>query len=131
MASTWTVLIVDDDPAMRQLGRARLEKLGLIVTEAADGRQAIEVFKQCQADLVLLDASMPKMDGFEACQRIRKLRFGDDIPIIMVTAFASSDSAKQAIAAGATEFVTKPINWADLGARIRNYLAHRATLPID
>ena len=96
MAKTWTVLVADDDPAVRQLSRATLERLGLIVVEAADGEQAIDAFKRCQADLVVLDAKMPRLDGFAVCRKIRKLDYGSDVPVIMVTALADSDSAKRA-----------------------------------
>lgn len=126
MAKTWTVLIVDDDPAMRRLGRAMLERLGLIVTDAGDGRTAVELFTRSQADLVLLDIKMPGEDGFSTCERIRRLPFGRDVPILMVTSMAGSDIAKRAAAAGATDYVTKPINWSALAARVQAILADAA-----
>jgi len=127
MAATWTILVADDDPLMRKMIRAMLERrLGLIVTEAADGREALDTFRQSQADLVLLDAKMPKLDGFKVCEKIRGLDYGADVPILMVTALADSESVKRAMAAGATDFVTKPINWAKLGQLIEKYLEQHA-----
>jgi CheY-like chemotaxis protein len=127
MAKTWTILVADDDPVVRQLSRAMLERLGLIVIEASDGEQAVEAYVQSQADLILLDANMPRMDGFAVCRKIRKLGGGADVPVIMVTSLADSDSAKRARAAGASEFVTKPVNWASLGQRIQAHLEAAST----
>lgn len=122
MAKTWTVLVVDDDTTTRMLMRSALERLGLIVIEATNGEDALKVFSSSQADLVLLDASMPRMDGFKACAAIRRMEYGRDIPIVMVTSMADSDSVKRAAAAGVTDFVTKPVNWAHLSQRIRELL---------
>jgi PleD family two-component response regulator len=94
--------------------RKMLEEQGFVVAEAADGREALAVFQHCQADLVLLDAKMPRLDGFGACRKMRRLSRGSDVPIIMVTSLADSDSVKSAMAAGATDYLTKPINWAGL-----------------
>lgn len=127
MATTWTILVADDDPLVRKMIRTALERrLGLIVIEAADGRQALDCFRQSQADLVLLDASMPRLDGFMVCETIRRQDYGADVPILMVTALADSDSVKRAVAAGATDYVTKPINWAKLTQLIEKYLKQRA-----
>lgn len=124
MAATWTVLVADDESFMRKMIRGMLERhLGLIVTEAADGREALEAFKQSHADVVLLDADMPRVDGFEVCKKIRALDYGVDVPILMVTSLADSESARRASAAGANDFVTKPINWATLGKLIQKYLS--------
>jgi len=129
MASTWTVLIVDDDATTRTLMRSALERLGLIVVEAANGEEALGVFKKSQADLVLLDANMPRMNGFEACAAIRRIEYGRDIPIIMVTSMADSDAVKRAVGAGITDFVTKPVNWGQLSDRIREHLPTASPAP--
>lgn len=122
MASTWTVLVVDDDATTRTLMRSALERLGLIVVDAANGEAGLAAFKKSQADLVILDANMPKMNGFEACAAIRRISYGRDIPIIMVTSMADSDSVKQAVAAGVTDYIAKPVNWAQLSECIREHL---------
>lgn len=129
MASTWTVLVVDDDATTRTLMRSALERLGLIVVEAANGEEALGAFTKSQADLVLLDANMPKMNGFEACAAIRRIDYGRDIPIIMVTSMADSDAVKRAVGAGVTDFVTKPVNWSQLSERIREHLQTSSPAP--
>jgi CheY-like chemotaxis protein len=132
MAATWTILVADDESLTRKMIRVMLERqLGLIVTEAADGREALEAFKQSQADLVLLDANMPRLDGFEVCAKIRALEYGVDVPILMVTSLADSESARRAADAGATDFVTKPINWAKLGKLIEQNLTESRALPAE
>lgn len=129
MASTWTVLVVDDDATTRTLMRSALERLGLIVVDAANGEEALSTFRKSQADLVLLDANMPRMDGFETCQAIRRIEYGRDIPIIMVTSMADSDAVKRAVKVGITDFVTKPVNWAQLSERIGTYLQTSGPVP--
>lgn len=117
-----TVLVVDDDATTRTLVRASLEQLNLAVQEAANGEDALTSVEQSPPDLVLLDISMPIMDGLETCRRIRKMKGNGTIPIIMLTGLADADSAKQAASAGATDYVTKPINWRLLGQRVRHFL---------
>jgi DNA-binding response OmpR family regulator len=122
MAAKRTVLVVEDDRLTRQMMRGLLEKQGLDVVEAADGREAVERFRQSPADLILLDASMPRLDGFSACKQIRRLESGTNVPILMVTSLSDSDSVKRASAAGATDFVTKPISWASLGQLVKQHI---------
>ena len=117
-----TVLVVDDDATTRTLVRASLEQLDLSVEEAANGEDALASIDQSPPDLVLLDISMPIMDGLETCRRIRKIKGNGSIPIIMLTGLADADSAKRAASAGATDYVTKPINWRLLGQRVRHFL---------
>jgi CheY-like chemotaxis protein len=116
------VLVVDDDATTRTLVRASLEQLDLSVEEAANGEDALASIDQSPPDLVLLDISMPIMDGLETCRRIRKMKGTGTIPIIMLTGLADADSAKQAASAGATDYVTKPINWRLLGQRVRHFV---------
>jgi len=119
------VLIADDDDAMRFLMRASLEQSGFEVVEAMDGAQAVEKFIEVSPCIVLLDVEMPNMDGFEACQEIRKLNGGNQTPVIMVTALEDLGSINAAYCAGATDFISKPINWTILGHRVKYIL--RAT----
>jgi len=119
------VLIADDDDAMRFLMRASLEQAGFEVVEAMDGVQALEKFIETLPCIVLLDVEMPNMDGFEACQEIRKLNGGNQTPVIMVTALEDLGSINAAYCAGATDFISKPINWTILGHRVKYIL--RAT----
>jgi len=120
--SNGMVLIADDDPVTRALVRGSLEQMGFQVTEAANGAEALDEFHKCKPDLLLLDVKMPVMDGIQTLKKLRKLTDGKHLPVIMLTGLADSDSAKKAAAAGATDYVTKPINWRLLGQRIRHQL---------
>jgi PAS domain S-box-containing protein len=113
------VLVIDDDAAMRMMARASLEQYDFQVAEAADGEQGIETFKEVKPDIVLLDVMMPGMDGFEACIALRGLPGGDNVPIIMMTGCDDVESISRAFRAGATEFLTKPINWLTLPYHVR------------
>lgn len=116
------VLIADDDPMTRALVRGSLEQMGFEVAEASDGAEALDVLSKHKPDLLLLDIKMPIMDGIETLKKLRKLPEGKNLPVIMLTGLADSDSAAKAAAAGATDYVTKPINWRLLGHRIRHQL---------
>lgn len=116
------ILVVDDEMSLRLSMRAALEKVGFTVTEAGNGLEALTVFNEKLPDLILLDVMMPEMDGYETCSAIRHLPEGEDIPIVMVTGLDDEDSASQAFEAGATDFITKPLNWVMLGHRIRYVL---------
>jgi len=108
------VLIVDDDVALRMLMAQCLGGAGMAVDEAADGEQALASFERQRPDLVLLDVVMPGLDGFEVCQALRKLPHGENIPVLVVTGLDDTESLEQAYEAGATNFITKPINWPNL-----------------
>jgi len=116
------VLIVDDDHTMRLLTRATLEKNGFQVDEAEDGSTALKVFRDFQPDLILLDVMMPNMDGFATCSALRTLLEGEYLPIVIVTGLDDIDSINRAYEAGATDFITKPINWPLLAHRVRYIL---------
>ena len=122
------VLVVDDDEAMRLLAREALEQAGFEVEEADDGKTALAVFESQHPDIVLLDVVMREMDGFEACSALRGLPDGESTPILMMTGLDDDDSINRAYQAGATDFVTKPINHAILAQRLRYVLrAQQAT----
>ena len=114
-------LIVDDDASLRITMRAALMKTGIDVVEAENGRLAIELFKSEKPDLVLLDVMMPELNGFEACTAIRSLPGGNYVQILMVTGLDDTESIERALAAGANDFVSKPLNWVMLGHRV-NYM---------
>lgn len=113
-----TLLAVDDDATTRQLVQAVLGKQGYRVITAANGQEGVEAFTIHRPDLVLLDVQMPVLDGYEACSLIRQLD-GDATPIIMLTGQEDLASIEQAFTAGATDFVTKPINFPLLAQRVR------------
>ncbi len=116
------VLVVDDEPMMRLLARESLEGAGFRVTEAADGREALEICRQRHPRIVLMDVNMPVMDGFEACRRLRESAFGRHTPILMMTGLDDLDSIRRSYEAGATDFVNKPINWLILAQRVEYML---------
>ena len=116
------VLVADDDRSMLLLIRAALEQVDMEVVEVTDGSQALEAFKRHRPDMVLLDVLMPVMDGFDACAALRQLPGGDRVPIVMVTIVEDIDSINRAYELGATDFITKPINWGLLGHRVRYLL---------
>ncbi len=105
------VLLVDDDISFRLITSSVLTTSSFIVDEASSGSQAIEKISQHKPDLILLDAIMEQMDGFEACRLIRKTPDMADIPIIMSTGLGDTDSINRAFESGATDFIEKPINY--------------------
>jgi len=112
------VLVADDDPVMRLLMLEMLSQVGLDGIAAHDGVQAVAYFKSMAPDLILLDVEMPNMDGFLACSAIRRIETGAPVPIIMVTGSDDVDAVTRAYEVGATDFVSKPINWPILGHRV-------------
>lgn len=116
------ILIVDDDATSRIMARAYLETNGFSVVEAEDGMGALSTFENFQPDIVLLDVVMPEMDGFETCKALRQSPRGANLPIVMITALNDIESINQAYDAGATDFITKPINWTLLNYRVRYIL---------
>jgi len=124
-----SVLIAEDDMMSRILMRKSLEQAGFDIFEAEDGAQAVEIFRKQPVDIVLLDVMMPVMDGFLACTEIRRLPSGSQVPIIIVTGLDDIDSITKSYDVGATDFLTKPINWLVLSHRVRYIL--RASRAFD
>jgi predicted signal transduction protein with EAL and GGDEF domain/DNA-binding response OmpR family regulator len=112
------VLVADDDPVMRLLMLEMLEGVNLDAIEAENGVQAVELARERSPDLILMDVEMPYMDGFAACRAIRDLENGATVPIVMVTGGDDLEAVTNAYEAGATDFVSKPINWPILGHRV-------------
>ena len=123
-----TILVVDDDAGGRRLTRATLCKAGFNVIEAADGHLALEQLRAGLPDLVLLDVSMPVMDGFTACEALRRLPGGERVPVVMMTGLDDVESIDRAFLVGATDFITKPINWTILAHRVRYMLRASAAI---
>ncbi|MBI5468974.1 MAG: EAL domain-containing protein [Deltaproteobacteria bacterium] len=113
------VLVVDDEEEMRFLACESLKGAGFSVEEARDGVEALSLFERRKPDIVLLDVMMPGMDGFEACAKLRNMPDGGQTPVLMMTGLDDIRSIHHAYEAGATDFVTKPINWVVLGHRVR------------
>jgi DNA-binding response OmpR family regulator len=113
------VLVADDDPNIRLLIGAALEQFGFSVAEAEDGLQALSLVDTLKPVIILLDVIMPGTDGFETCAAIRSAKNGAAVPVIMMTALNDVESIRLPYEAGATDFITKPINWQILGHRMR------------
>lgn len=141
------VLVVDDDRSLRRLLTMAVQQAGYRTIEATNGQEALEHYQQESPDLVLLDAMMPEMNGFTCCQQIRLLQATEDLgyadqiqgqiqgslltqqscqtPILMITALDDETSVENAFAAGATDYITKPINWSILKQRLKKLLRGR------
>jgi len=117
-----TILIVDDVPKNIQLLAQILQQEGFQLGFANNGRKALEVLESQPCDLVLLDVMMPVLNGFDTCREIRRIERFRDLPVIFTTALNDSESIVKGFAAGGTDYVSKPINSAELLARVRAHL---------
>lgn len=111
-----TVLVVDDEQNIVNIIAFNLKKEGYEVLTAGDGEEAVEIVEKHQPDLILLDIMMPKMDGYEACRKIREKY---NIPIIMLTARAEELDKVLGLEMGADDYVTKPFGTRELIARVK------------
>ena len=116
------VLVVEDEERSRRLMRDLLEAHGYRVSEAADGEEALRRIEAQPPDLILLDIMMPKMDGIEVCRRLQADERNWPIPVLLVTALNERAVRLRGIAAGATDFITKPVDTAEVLLRVRNAL---------
>ena len=109
------VLIVDDDPFIRKLIATTLEDVaGFELLQASDGAEAVDMAEREQPEIVFLDVDMPRLDGIEACARIRAQQATANATIVMLTATSRGDNERRAEAAGADLFLTKPFSPLDL-----------------
>ncbi|MDH4371274.1 MAG: response regulator [Nitrospira sp.] len=115
-------LVVDDDPTFCMLSRMSLEQEELRVEEANSGQAAIDFAASTMPDIIVLDVQMPGMDGFIACQRLRKLPGGEFVPILIMTGLDDVDSIAKAYEMGATDFIVKPCHGLILSQRVRYML---------
>lgn len=121
------VLVVDDDRSTRSALRYALQRSGFRVEEAEDGVQALALTERILPDVILLDAVMPIMDGFTTCARLQELPFSKHIPVLMITALEDNQSIASAFAAGASDYIPKPIQLNVLNQRVKRVVeAHRA-----
>jgi DNA-binding response OmpR family regulator len=118
-----TVMIVEDDSATRRLYRFLLTNSGYTVVEAEDGVMALERLETTPCDLVITDMNMPRMNGMELTRTIRQR--SATIHIIMVTAFGTPDTEKQAYRAGVNDYLTKPFDFEELEERVRKFFSSR------
>lgn len=113
------LLLCDDDMVLREMAAKTLRHAGFDVVATDTGEEALQLFNGDQFDLVLLDVMMPGLDGFQVCARLRELPGGETLPILMLTGLNDTESVEAAFRCGATDFVTKPINWTLLSHRVR------------
>lgn len=119
-----TILIVDDEPANRALLGAVLSRHHSVV-EAENGVEALEVLAKTPVDLVILDVMMPELDGFQTCRAIKAKQGERYLPVALLTALDGQDDRNESLAAGADEFLTKPVDIRELDLRVRSLLRLR------
>jgi two-component system, sensor histidine kinase and response regulator len=120
------VLIVDDEPHSRELLKEILTPEGYLLLTAASGEEALAMVAREQPDLILLDLMMPDIDGRQVAREIKSNPATENIPIIMVTALDNRETKMQGLAAGVADFLTKPVDHAELCARVRNLIRPKA-----
>jgi PAS domain S-box-containing protein len=120
-----TILIADDEMDIRAMLRILLERDGYHIIEARNGEEAVAMCQQHMPDVVLMDILMPVMDGAAACAHIQALPDGDRLPVLMITALNDKQSIDRCFDAGATDYLTKPINNQVLRRRVRRMLRTR------
>lgn len=116
------ILIVEDNEDSRELVVKVLRNKGYIMVEAVDGEEAIEKVVSEKPDLVLLDISIPKLDGYEVAKRLKSREDVKDIPIVAVTAHAMKGDREKVIAAGFEGYISKPVNVRELPDQVKSYL---------
>lgn len=122
---TGRILIADDNQQNRELLEAYLVDEGHEILMAADGRETLDVAVHRQPDLILLDIMMPKLSGYEVCQRLRQDERTRDIPVLVITALKEMGDIEKAVAAGADDFLTKPVHRIELQTRVRSLVRVR------
>ncbi|GLI53262.1 MULTISPECIES: ATP-binding response regulator [Thermodesulfovibrio] len=125
--SNQTILIVDDNIDTVELLRKRLKAEGYNTEEAYDGEEALKKVYELYPDLIILDVMMPKMDGYEVCQRLKTDDRTKFIPIIMLTAKSDVESKVKGLDIGADDYVPKPFDYRELSARVRSLITRKET----
>lgn len=120
------VLIVDDNPQNLELLQAYLEDLECRTSVAQDGAQAIEMARADTPDVIVLDIMMPRLSGFQVCEKLKADPLTSSVPIVMVTALNEISDVERAIEAGADDFLTKPVQRLELIARVTAQIQVRA-----
>jgi len=119
-----TVLVVDDTPETLSLLTDTLDQAGFTVLIATDGETALDLVDQVTPDLVLMDARMPGISGFETCKRLKRDKLLSDMPVIFMTGLSETEHVVEGLACGGVDYVTKPIVLEELLARIRVHLGN-------
>ncbi|HEY1187304.1 MAG TPA: response regulator [Gemmata sp.] len=117
------LLLVEDEPANREMFRRRLERKGYVVITAENGSSAVALTQSEKPDLVLMDLGLPDIDGWEATRRVKGDPATAPIPVIVLSAHVTSDAREKALAAGCQDFEPKPVNWDVLFRKVEEWLA--------
>lgn len=116
-----TILVVDDSPDILKFLKAALSKAGFTVVTADSARNALDFLANITVNLIITDVNMPEMDGNEFCERVRQNSQLSYIPILVLTALSTVDDMANSIAAGADDYLNKPIRLRELLAKVREY----------
>lgn len=125
MGQGMSVLIVEDDDAMRHLLVRSMERLGFTVEEAVNAEEALQKFSERRINLIMLDVLLPDRDGFDVCITIRQK---SDVPIVMITSLNQSEDVIRGLQLGADNYITKPFNFKELEARIHAVLRRSSSM---
>jgi two-component system OmpR family response regulator len=120
------ILVVDDDPHIREVVQFALERAGFEVSEAGDGHRALEIFRRSTPDLLILDITMPEMDGLAVCREIRKT---SDLPILFLSSRSDEVDRVVGLEIGGDDYVTKPFSPRELVARVQIILKRTQQKP--
>ncbi|MGE5126726.1 MAG: protein kinase domain-containing protein [Betaproteobacteria bacterium] len=131
MSESGTILVVDDLPANRDLLARRLERCGFRVLQAGSGMEALDMLEGTSVDCVLLDIAMPGLTGLDVLRALRAERSSALLPVIMVTAKTDSEDVVEALALGANDYVTKPVDFPVALARIKAHLRTRDAAQVE
>src|SRR5262245_17977584 len=121
------ILLIEDEPALARGVSDTLRANGFIVTVAADGERGLDAAMRGDADLILLDVMLPKVDGYEICRAVRSQ--GIEVPILMLTAKGREQDVIHGLNLGADDYITKPFRSGELVARARAFLRRRGPAP--
>ena len=120
----YLVLVVDDSPETLGMLSAALEKEGMTTLVALEGSQAISITQKMHPDIILMDAIMPNMDGFETCKKLKSDPQLSDIPVIFMTGLSDTENVVKGFESGGVDYINKPIIHTELMARIRVHIAN-------
>lgn len=125
----WSILVVDDEPLTRNLLRLMLEPAGYRVAGASDGFEALDMVKEIQPDIMILDVMMPAMDGITVCRKLRGEVETATLPIIMLSGKVHRDAIQEGLAAGANRYLAKPMSRTGLLQELRELLGGNEVRP--
>jgi len=128
MTAPRKILVVDDEERVRDMIGFRLGLFGYEVLKAANGQEALEIARQERPDLVLLDITMPELDGFQVCSRLKQDEATENIPVIMLTARAEAEDVRRALESGASDYIVKPYDPAVLQEKVSRNLPQKKEL---